>query len=213
VVPSGVDALYWSDDRDLWAREQGVSGIENPSEPPASSRREGILCVSRFDPQKGQHRLIEALRPLCVPLTLVGSDNPNYPGYRALCRKRAGPETTILPRQSLGRLRNLFHSCRVHALVSWYELSGLSALEAGACGARVVTTNRGGMRDYCGDLAWYANPAELVDIRRAVEQALSVPQTPNLADRVRSYFTWEHSARSLHQVYIRVLANRLRAAA
>lgn len=211
VVPSGVDAIYWSEDRDLWAREQGVAKLQVP-EPPPGPRR-GILCVGRFDPQKGQHRLIQALQPLGVPLMLVGGDNPNYPGYRALCRKLAGPSTTILPRQNLGRLKVLFETCQVHALASWYELSGLSALEAGACGARVVTTARGGMQEYCGDLAWYADPADLAAIQRAVAEALAAPVTPDLAGHVRRYYTWEQSARSLHGVYEAVLARGARLAA
>ena len=211
VVQSGVDAVFWSDDRDLWAREQGVADLHIPE--PAPGARSGILCVARFDPQKGQHRLIQSLRSLDVPLVLVGADNPNYPGYRALCCKLAGPNTAIRPRQNLGTLKMLFHACKVHALVSWYELSGLSALEAGACGARVVTTARGGMKEYCGDLAWYADPADLSSIRSAVEAALAAPATPNLANHVSRHFTWEQSARSLLAVYEATLGMRVRLAA
>ncbi len=217
VVKSGVDAVYWSSDRKLWAREQGevetrfLEETGFPDDP--TEARDGVLCVARFDPQKGQHRLIETLRPLQVPLTLIGSDNPNYPGYRRLCQELAGRDTTILPRQTLGRLRWHFHHCRVHAVVSWFELSGLSALEAGACGARVVTTARGGMRDYCGDLAWYADPADLSSIRRAVAEALAAPETPRLAEHVRKHYTWEQSARRLYEVYGTLLASQRRLAA
>jgi glycosyltransferase involved in cell wall biosynthesis len=211
VVPSGVDAFYWSDDPGLWSLEQGHAVPPRAADPTAS--RQGILCVARFDPQKGQHRLIEALRPLGVPLTLVGADNPNYPGYRALCQQLAGPRVTILGRQDQGRLKWLFQHCQIHALCSWYELSGLSALEAGACGARVVTTGRGGMRDYCEELAWYADPADLDSIRAAVSGALQARATPDLAGHVRRRFTWEQSARQLCQVYEATLAGRAARAA
>jgi glycosyltransferase involved in cell wall biosynthesis len=217
VVHSGVDAYYWTDDRALWQLESqmmapgapgfAVAGAEETTLPPErSTTAPGILCVARFDPQKGQHRLIEALRPLNLPLTLVGSDNPNYPRYREFCRKLAPATVTIQPRQSQARLRALYQDCRVHALCSWYETTGLTGLEAGSCGARVVMTSRGGTRDYGGDLAWYADPCDLSSIRDAVQQAWDSATTPDLHARVQQRFTWEMSTRALLDVYSEVLA-------
>jgi glycosyltransferase involved in cell wall biosynthesis len=224
VVHSGVDAYYWCEDRDVWKRERRVlipgtrmETSEEADEPPTSVERPdgegrtGILCVARFDPQKGQHRLLRALEGIAVPVTLLGPDNPNYPGYRAWCRRLADPHVTILPRQSQQRLKQLYWSCRVHALCSWYETTGLTGLEAGCCGARVVMTDRGGTRDYGGDLAWYADPADLRSIRHAVEQALAAVETPDLAGHVRRHFTWETSARRLLEAYENVLAQPKRA--
>jgi glycosyltransferase involved in cell wall biosynthesis len=217
VVHSGVDASYWADDAGLIERE-AVTLIPDTGEerrgqprapapqPGADAERRGVLCVARFDPQKGQHRLLQALQGLAVPVTLAGPDNPNFPRYRRLCARLAGPETTILPRQTSEELHRLYQRCRVHALVSWYETTGLTGLEAGCSGARVVMTARGGTKDYGGELAWYADPADLGSIRRAVEAALAAPTTPDLRARVRERFTWEASARALLRVYGEVLA-------
>ncbi len=244
VVHSGVDARYWSNDRELWAREHGrgawvarerawvarpesstgvvsrdsattpfedsgratPDAIETEDEVPAP--REGVLCVARFDPQKAQHRLIRALRPLDTPLTLAGPDNPNYPGYRAFCQRIGGPGLTLLPRQNPAQLTALYRRCRVHALCSWYETTGLTGLEAGCCGARVVMTDRGGTRDYGGDRAWYADPADLYSIGRTVEKALEADDTPDLHQRVVEHFTWEKSAAALLEAYEQVLSLR-----
>ncbi len=220
IVPSGVDAFYWSEDRSLWALEGDwllpdgsrlrtfADGFET-APPVPDSHREGVLCVARFDPQKAQHRLIQALKPLKVPLTLVGSDNPNYPDYRNYCRRLAGPDVRILSRVSPARLKELYQSCRVHVLASWYETTGLTALEAGCCGARSVVTSRGGTREYSDDLAWYCHPSDPRSVRRAVEQALEAAATPDLLGRVRRSFTWEHSARSLVRIYEAVVAGRV----
>jgi glycosyltransferase involved in cell wall biosynthesis len=207
VVPSGVDAFYWSTDRDLWSREQ-ESPLPDAAFAESNLPRRGILCVARFDPQKAQHRLIEALRPFNVQLTLVGSDNPNYPHYRSYCQGLAHQRVTILPRQPIEALKRLYQSCSVFALCSWYEISALSGLEAGCCGARVVMTARGGWSEYGGDLAWYANPASLESIRQAVEKALTAPRTPDLLGRVRQAYTWQRGAESLRAWYAEVLAHR-----
>lgn len=206
VVPSGVDAYYWSPDRRLWERELEARIADNSDKPPIRERR-GILCVARFDPQKAQHRLIEALRPFNVDLTLVGSDNPNYPRYRAYCQSLAGPRVTILPRQPLDGLRRLYQSCTVFALCSWYEISALSGLEAGCCGARVVMTSRGGWSEYGGAMAWYADPSSLQSIRVAVERALTAAVTPDLLSHVRQNFTWQRGAEALRDAYAHLLAS------
>jgi glycosyltransferase involved in cell wall biosynthesis len=220
VVPSGVDAFYWSDDPQLWRREQQwlhPDGTVTLPAPPSAEElqqasrpvlRRGVLCVGRFDPQKGQHRLIRALKPLDIPLTLVGPDNPNYPGYRRYCQKQAYSRVTILPPQSQAELCWLYRSATVHAQASWSELSSLSALEAACCGAHIVTTKRGGMQDYFGPLAWYADPGNDRDLRHAVAQALAEPQTADLSRHVRSRFTWRQSATTLRQVYELVLAHQ-----
>lgn len=220
IVPSGVDAFYWSDDRSLWALEgdwllpdgnrlRASSADFEAARPIPDSQREGVLCVARFDPQKAQHLLIQALKPLQVPLTLVGGDNPNYPDYRSYCRRLAGPEVRILPRQPVGKLKEMYQACRVHVLASWYETTGLTALEAGCCGARSVVTSRGGTREYSDDLAWYCHPSDPRSVRRAVEQALQAEATPDLLSRVRRGFTWEHSTRSLLRIYEAVAAGRI----
>ncbi len=45
-------------------------------------------------------------------------------------------------------LRRIYSSCDTFLCASWYEGSGLPAMEAMACGAALVTTDTGGSRDY-----------------------------------------------------------------
>jgi glycosyltransferase involved in cell wall biosynthesis len=218
IVHSGVDAFFWSEDRTLWALEgdqllpdgtrQRTLALEQPGGSPEMRPRTGVLCVARFDPQKAQHRLIEALRPLGVSLTLAGADNPNYPDYRAYCQRLADSQVTLLPRVSKSQLKLLYRTCRVHALTSWYETTGLTALEAGCCGARSVVTSRGGTRDYGGELAWYVDPSNLSSVRATIERALAAPETPDFLGRVRSRFTWHQSTQRLLRVYAAVLEGR-----
>ena len=45
-------------------------------------------------------------------------------------------------------LRHIYASCGIFICASWYEGSGLPAMEAMACGATLVTTDTGGSWDY-----------------------------------------------------------------
>lgn len=221
-VPSGVDLVFAGGDPDLAQAEQcdtlAPRGIAAPPEEDTASAataaalvsrqvdRHGILCVGRFDPHKGQHRLLQALAGIDVPITLVGATNPNYPSYRSHCAALAGPNVHILPPQPVARLRMLYQTCLVHAQASWYELSSLSALEAAASGAHVVTTRVGGMSEYLGSFAWYTNPGDIAELRSAVLTALATPPDPAMAERIRRHFTWEQSTRRLLRVYEQLLS-------
>lgn len=48
-------------------------------------------------------------------------------------------------------LRRIYVSCDIFLCASWYEGSGLPAMEAMSCGVAVVTTDTGGSRDYAFD--------------------------------------------------------------
>jgi glycosyltransferase involved in cell wall biosynthesis len=207
VAPSGAAALYWSDDPKLWRIEEGEDVAPQKVEIDLKPR-DGVLCVGRMDPQKGQHRLIQALAPTRIPLTLVGPENPNYPGYRAWCAGIASPSVRLLPPQPSWRLKELYRRARVHAQCSWYELSSLSALEAAACGTGIVTTTRGSMHEYFGDLAEYAEPGDPAAIRAAVVRALDAPRGEALASLVRSRYTWSMSAEKLLAAYRATLETR-----
>ena len=220
IVPSGVDAFYWSEDVDLWRRERqwlhtdGSVTLPDTASPMEMSLdaqpapRTGVLCVGRFDPHKGQHRLIQAMAGMSAPLTLVGPNNPNYPAYRKKCLKLASKRVTILPPQSQEALRRLYRQAFVHAQASWSELSSLSALEAAACGAHIVTTRRGGMQDYFGPRAWYVDPNDTRDLRQAIAQALTTPTGPELAQHVHQRYSWKQSAATLRKVYELILTQQ-----
>ncbi len=215
-VPSGIDADYWSEDAELGRRERmdegaGASRDVLPRMTTAKASREGMLCVGRFDPQKGQHRLIRAVNALQLPLTLVGTENPNYPGYRRYCERMAGPSVRFLPPQARAALIDLYRQARMHVQASWYELSSLSALEAAASGCQVVTTAHGGMRDYFGQRVWYIDPHRPERMLETIQQAWESPVDPALARHVRQHWTWRQSAVRLIDAY-RLTLERLRTA-
>ena len=54
-----------------------------------------------------------------------------------------GPNVILLGEVPHDDLAKYYASCKVHALVSWMETTGLSSLEAGVMGANIVITDKG----------------------------------------------------------------------
>ncbi len=187
IVPNAVDAVF-----------------AGAAQPPEQSRH-GVLCVGRIEPRKNQLALIEAMRGMEEPLTLVGRAGRFYGDYAKRCRRAAGARVSMLDWQPLDRLAAFYAAARVHACVSWYETPGLASLEAALCGCRLVVTPGGCTREYFGDDAHYASPDDPASIRAAVESALRAPPSSRLSQRVRSEYNWPAAARATLSGYERAL--------
>jgi len=182
VVPNGVDpTLFFPPGRE--------------------DRRDGphVLCVGRITPRKNQLALLNALRGTGVPVAFVGPVN-DFAYYR-VCRTAAWPGVSFRPAVFGRRLADLYRAAAVHVLPSWYETPGLASLEAAACGCRVVTTDRGTVREYFGEGALYCPPDDPEAIRAAVLAALAAPPPAGLAEMVRARYTWEEAARATKKGY------------
>lgn len=171
-------------------------------------RRSGVLCAGRIESKKNQAALLYALRDLKVEVTLVGLARDE--SYAKLCRRWATRRTRFAGFVSRLELAALMRSAAVHAHPSWMEIPGLSSLEAAAAGARVVVGNRGTEREYLGDDAEYADPADPESIRAAVLRALERgPREADdrLAQRLRPR-TWRAHAEATLEAYALAVSRR-----
>jgi len=96
-------------------------------------------------------------------------------------------------------------AARVHVLASWWEESGLAALEAGVAGCNLVMTQNGPAREYFGDACWLCDPADPQSIRTALREAYAAPRQTKLSAIVREQFTWERAADALLVAYQEIL--------
>lgn len=104
-------------------------------------------------------------------------------------------------------LASAYSACRVYALPSILETPGLSALEAGVAGARVVVTPYGGAREYFGDYDFYPELRSVESIRMCVVQAREATYQPDkLRNHLLANFSWERVAQKTLRIYERVLA-------
>jgi glycosyltransferase involved in cell wall biosynthesis len=189
VVPNAVD-------------EQWFTPPEQPTQ------RAGVAYVGRIEPHKNQLGLIRELRGTGIPLVIAGPPHPHHAKYAARCRSEADGLVTFHPGGGPAQVRDIYRSAVVHVLPSWFETTGLVSLEAAASGCAVVTTNRGYVREYFGDLVAYCDPGTRGSIRSAVQTALAEGPSPDLRRRVIENYTWEQAARATVAGYELVLARR-----
>jgi glycosyltransferase involved in cell wall biosynthesis len=183
VVPNGIDTRLFA--------------VARSSVPmPVAGLRDCVLCVARIEPVKCQLELALAVRELPWPLVLIGTPAPNHRRYAARVLASGGSKLHMLGGIEHDALPAYYAMARVHALVSWFETTGLSSLEAAAMGCSLVITDKGDTRAYFRDDAHYCNPASVTSIREAIARAYATSANSELRHRVLAEYTWERAAQA-----------------
>ncbi len=176
-------------------------------------RYEGaVLCMARIEGRKNQLSLIRALSGTPLQLFLHGEPSPNNQAYYEACRREAGPNVHILPWLPEKEVYQTYASAKVHVLPSFFETTGLSSLEAAAMGCNVVVTDRGDVREYFGDHAWYCEPESVESIRRAVLEAHAAPYEPGFRQHILDHYTWQRAGEETLKAYRGALPHLFRKA-
>jgi len=155
--------------------------------------------------RKNALRLADAAQRLGYALVLAGHAAPG-PVLDALQRRAAANRSLrLLGYVDEATKSALYSSCRVFCLPSLHEGTGLAALEAAACGAGVLITERGGTQDYFAGHARYVNPTDEDSIERGLREAWKAGRGEALRERVLRELTWERSAEALERAYLNCL--------
>lgn len=194
VVPNAVEPDAFDATSDLFERTHG--------------RRDFVLSVGRVEPRKNQLRLVQACRRLRRPLVLVDPVHPDHAAYRARVRAAMSGDMLCLERLSDEMLRSAYAACRVHALPSFFETTGLSSLEAAAAGARIVVNEQPHTREYFEEDAAYCDPSSVPSIAGAIARAWEAPSPQRLRQRIAERFTWRQTAEATVEAYREALERR-----
>jgi glycosyltransferase involved in cell wall biosynthesis len=165
-----------------------------------------VLCVGRIEGRKNQLNLIKSANAKKFTLKLIGNLSVNQKSYVNACKAEAGDTVEFVPFLSQTALTNYYKKAKVHVLPSWFETAGLSTMEAAAMGCNVVIADKGDVREYFGDLAYYCEPASPESIAEAIELALKNPVNKALQEKVMTEYTWERAAEQTLSAYKMVLA-------
>jgi glycosyltransferase involved in cell wall biosynthesis len=192
VVPNGVLPEFASATPELFHNHWGADQF--------------VLYVGRIEPRKNVLGLIKAVRPLGVPLVLIGEAPAEFAAYAQTCRRTAGRCASWLGRLDPldPLLASAYAAARVFALPSWFETPGLAALEAGLAGCPLVITPYGATREYFGGLAVYARPHKVEEIRRAVSGCWNHGADPRLPAHIAGHYLWPKVAQTITKVYDQV---------
>lgn len=170
------------------------------------------LCVGRFDERKNQLNLIKAIKKERIPLVFIGNPSPNYFKYFLGCKKEANfTKIKFINHLSQKELANAYAAAHFYVQPSWLETPGLASLEAAINNCNVVLTDRGSVREYFGDFAWYCDPDDLDSIKRSVLAAFNKKRGfySDLKAKILKEFTWRKSARVLLDAYRLILEKKI----
>lgn len=166
-----------------------------------------VLCVGRIEGRKNQLNLIKAANAKKFALKLIGNLSVNQKSYVKSCKAEAGDTVEFIPFLNQTALTDYYKKAKVHVLPSWFETAGLVTMEAAAMGCNVVIADKGDVREYFGDLAYYCEPDSPESIAEAIALALKNPVNKALQEKVRTEYTWEKAAEQTLAAYKLVLGN------
>jgi glycosyltransferase involved in cell wall biosynthesis len=92
-------------------------------------------------------------------------------------------------------LAALYSGAACVAIVSLYEGFGMPALEALACGAPLVASNRGSLPEIVGDAGVLVDPLDTASIAAGLQRAMGAVSAGESGPRRAARFTWEAAAR------------------
>lgn len=188
VIPNGINTSLFHNDRCVDEKDAKL-----------------VLCVARIEGRKNQLRLIEAINNTDYKLLLIGDPAPNQNTYYKLCKKKAASNIEFIHQLPQHELEPFYRKAKVHVLPSWFETTGLSSLEAGIMGCNIVISDRGDVREYFGDYAFYCDPASADSIKQSIDAAASTPVNPKLQQYIEQYYTWKKAAELTAEVYKQIL--------
>ncbi|MFQ5946011.1 MAG: glycosyltransferase family 4 protein [Anaerolineae bacterium] len=139
-----------------------------------------ILYVGNFKPHKNLPRLLRAYAGLPDPLratyqlVLAGGDRNHQPGLEDLARSLEVADRILFPGLIADSdLPALYSGSALFILPSLDEGFGLPALEAMACGAPVVASDRAALPEVVGAAALLVDPEDEAAITKAIARTLT----------------------------------------
>ena len=171
-----------------------------------------ILNVGGIDRRKNMNLLFTAFAALLEKkpeyhLLMTGAleEDPLFKGFCDDLAKRAlGARVRALGFVTRQELAALYARAQVFFYPSLYEGFGLPVLEAMACGAPVITTNRSSLPEVAGDAALALDPDQPQEFVRALigltEPGGQRERLMELGPKRAALFTWDGHARAVWEV-------------
>ncbi len=172
-----------------------------------------LLYLGSNKPHKNVLRLVEAFarsnireRKAGIGLVIAGHWDQRYPQAKALAEKwDLNDRVSFIGPVKDDDLPALYGGAELFVFPSEYEGFGLPVLEAMACGAPVVCSNRSSLPEVAGDAALLCDPHDVEALAHAIAQAVldrdmrATLQQRSLARAAQ--FSWEQTAQQTLRIY------------
>ncbi len=203
VIPNGV-----SEDFQPTGDTQSLAAIRQRFR---FSAERFILFVGGADPRKNHQTLLKAYgsrsdRLKEYSLVLVGDISHRF-GDLWQTAQTLGLERRVVctGRLPIEDIRLLYSHADLFVFPSIYEGFGMPVLEAMACGAPVITSNRTALPEVAGDAAVLVDPEDAEQLGEAIVRVLE-DRTLRATLRAKGFerakrFTWEKAARQTLALY------------
>ncbi len=165
--------------------------------------RKGICCIARIEGLKNQDQLIKVVQKSGDRLVLIGKAAANQSEYFKYCQRIAGPNTQFTGQLKGKEISKWLAQSKVHAMVSYYETTGLASIEALKAGCQIVISEKGGQKEIFGDHAFYADPDNQESIFAAIAKAKDSKLSHT--EWVMKTFSWEKAASEISDIYSRII--------
>lgn len=162
-----------------------------------------IIFVARIDPRKNQLSFLKAMMDNNFPIRFIGNAGPNSQGYLDKLKKMATRRGNVefISHIPQGEVFKHLLEAKVHVLTSWIETPGLVSLEAAYAGCNIVVSERGSVRDYFKDYAFYCDPQDIKGINNQVIKALNSDFNPEFKQLIKEQYSWGRTAEQTFSVY------------
>lgn len=170
-----------------------------------------VLNVANVEPRKNQLAFLKALRAF-PDLTLITIGGVREKSYLDACREEGRDQFRLVDPLPPGceLMRSAIAGCEFFAMPSLRETPSIASLEAGAAGARILTTDLGSPTEYFEKHAVYVNPYDSMSMKNGIEEVLSSNRDQALVERIRTLYRWDVVVEKLVDTYSAVLGNNLR---
>lgn len=167
-----------------------------------------ITFVARIDPRKNQLSFIEAMRKTPYKIRFIGNAAPNSRKYYETLKHEAEKRGNVEFISHISQEEVFKHmmAAKVNVLTSWIETPGLVSLEAGYAGCNIVVTDKGSVRDYFKDYAFYCMPHDIESIKTQTIKAMESDFDEEFRSLIKDEFDWSKTAEQTLEAYKRVLS-------
>lgn len=160
-----------------------------------------VLCIGRFDNNKNQALVCDALSDTDIPIVLIGKESEHADRPRLF--QLLNPNVHILENLSTEMLFSAIKSARLLVIPSANEVSPLVAIEAAWARCPIVMTNYTLQAEWFGEGCYVCDPLNSLQFKAVLLQACQTDNSQKVQqawERVQ-YCTWEQVAQQLVKVF------------